>query len=632
MKKGSQELINSFNELILRSEIKLKIGSYSIKNENVEEISLETKIDSSKQIWGQIAQSFLNVSLKGSDLINLGIKKGDLISLEIGNQTNATNHLLGLEDKKVEYFKFQEFEIVENVEFSLEENRIFIKARDNVYKLFNLYEKSTSDLSLTELIKYVLNKNNIAYDSKEIDKLSTSPLNITVSSNKYGENTDNKNTYYDVLSDCLEIIGFIAFNSSENLQIIPLKMNKNPIISTKNYDNFKVTKTILDSPINTVVYRTKDIEGENVTFKENQNQNKNIEYVCEDNGIANLVSIREQLGEHTLNKVKGLSFPSFELTRFNKPYLEIGDLIQRENINYFIGHSLIKWNGAINCSYGMTLEEKQIDTPLQNKPITRLIQDTKIEVKKDIQEIQIEITRVNEEVNQVKQTFSPTQIETTITNVANTKLNELLEQKIQEISQEVDNKLALKQEAVLIQLEEPEDKTRAWLNPITGELKLYVRDSWQLVNDYSEVSRLLKERFTILEGKVSSKEDLALLVSDFLKLGNDWETYKRILNGDYDRFKESQDQFRSDLETLKTTITQDAQGLLIKNNQGNLSVRLGNSKLQFLDNGVEVAYVSNQRLFINSGVFLSSLVIGNFKISKSEDGTMLFFDYVGGEY
>ncbi len=235
-------------------------------------------------------------------------------------------------------------------------------------------------------------------------------------------------------------------------------------------------------------------------------------------------------------------------------------------------------------------------------------------------------------IKEIKQQSSPEKIETIITEKTNTKINELLEQKIQELSQEVDNKLALKQEAVLIQLEEPEDKTKGWLNPITGELKLYVRDSWQLVNDHSEVSRLLKEQFTILEGKVSSKEDLALLVSDFLKLGNDWETYKRILNGDYDRFKESQNQFRSDLETLKTTITQDAQGLLIKNNQGNLSVRLGNSRLSFLDNGVEVAYVSNQRLFINSGVFLSSLTIGNYRISKSENGKMLFFDYIGGDY
>lgn len=250
----------------------------------------------------------------------------------------------------------------------------------------------------------------------------------------------------------------------------------------------------------------------------------------------------------------------------------------------------------------------------------------------EAREVISNIIEQSEIIHDLQLKTSPERLETIITEKTTTKLNEVLTEKIKEIYQSVDDKLELNKDAVLIQTEEPEDKTRAWLNPITGELKLYVRDNWALVNDRSEVTRILNEQFTILEGKVSSKEDLALLVSDFLKLGNDWETYKRILNGDYDRFKESQDQFRSDLETLKTTITQDTEGLLIKNNQGNLSVRLGNSKLQFLDNGVEVAYVSNQRLFINSGVFLSSLVIGNYKISKSDDGIMLFFDYIGGEY
>lgn len=629
MKLGSQELINSFNELIIRSDLKLKIGSYMIKNENVDEISIETKIDTDKRFFGKIGQSFLNISLKGTELMEIPFNKGDEIVLEIGNIVNANEYLLGVEEKRIEYFKFIPFEITENVEKSLEENRIKINARDNVYKLFKLYEKPQSNLKLIDLIKYILNKNSISFDSNYIDLIKNDLLNIEVKQNQYGEKSDEKTTYYDVLSDCLEIIGCIAFNSSENLKILPLKNSNIPLQLSKNYENFKVINTTFDKPINTVVYRTKNVDGENVTFKVNENQEKNVEYVCEDNGIVNLVETRQKLGAITLEKVKDLAFPSFEVTRLNKPYLEIGDKLEVNQMEYTIGHSLIKWNGALNCSFGLSIEEKQEETIRQNKPITRLIQDTKLEVKKDIQEIQIEITRVNEEVNQVKQTFSPTQIETTITNITNSKISEIVEERITQIQNTLDEtKTELSKELVAIGDSPPTNKN-FWIDTNIMQLKTKVNDVWVTVGSSEEVKQLLNNRLSVLEGKSVSKEEMIILSSQFLQYGNDFETYKKIITGQIKDVKNEVYNAKEILDNLQTSIIQDAHGLMIKNNQSSINVRLGNNKLQFLDNGVEVAYISNQKLFITSGVFVASLQIGNYKFSQSEDGEMLYVDFVG---
>ena len=53
-----------------------------------------------------------------------------------------------------------------------------------------------------------------------------------------------------------------------------------------------------------------------------------------------------------------------------------------------------------------------------------------------------------------------------------------------------------------------------------------------------------------------------------------------------------------------------------------LTCKLLNDKISFLDNGVEVAYLSNNQLYITDATILSSMNIGNFKILPRDNGNL----------
>lgn len=514
---------------------------------------------------------------------------------------------------------------IQEVTYKEESRSLEILAYDLLKRMQVESLEITYPISVRDLLGLITSKYRIQSD---VNSISATLLDFAIPGEIYfGHNFK----VIDVLRAVTHACGAIGYISPDNILVLKSPTETNYTLKHKNI--FKINTKKTQGPINSVVI-SRQPQNDDVFFKDDTLIHKQglneLKFV--NNPILDLD--RENLVEALFNQAKGRSYTATEIRMQANPLIEVGDYISYQDLkgnNYkmlVMDHTLTTTRSEMKC-----VVSDKTDTAYEKaKSIEKRIIEAELQVDKIRGEITSAVRDISERVKSVEQTTTVDGITTLITETTNTKLNEVLTEKIKEIYQSVDDKLQLKEDAVLIQTEEPEDKTKGWLNPVTGELKLYVRDAWLLVNDHSEVARLLKEQFTILEGKVSSKEDLALLVSDFLKLGNDWETYKKILSGDYDKFKESQDQFRSDLETLKTTITQDAEGLLIKNNQGNLSVRLGNSKLSFLDNGVEVAYVSNQRLFINSGVFLSSLVIGNYKISKSDDGTMLFFDYIGGEY
>lgn len=66
-------------------------------------------------------------------------------------------------------------------------------------------------------------------------------------------------------------------------------------------------------------------------------------------------------------------------------------------------------------------------------------------------------------------------------------------------------------------------------------------------------------------------------------------------------------------------------GNIILGEEGNtLTLQIENDRISFLDSGIEVAYFSNNKLFITDGEFLHSLRLGNFAFMPRESGNLSF--------
>ena len=66
-------------------------------------------------------------------------------------------------------------------------------------------------------------------------------------------------------------------------------------------------------------------------------------------------------------------------------------------------------------------------------------------------------------------------------------------------------------------------------------------------------------------------------------------------------------------------------GNIILGESGNtLTLRIENDRISFLDSGLEVAYFSNNKLYVTDGEFLHSLQLGNFAFMPRENGNLSF--------
>jgi len=66
-------------------------------------------------------------------------------------------------------------------------------------------------------------------------------------------------------------------------------------------------------------------------------------------------------------------------------------------------------------------------------------------------------------------------------------------------------------------------------------------------------------------------------------------------------------------------------GNIILGEEGNtLTLRIDNDRISFLDSGMEVAYFSNNKLYVTDGEFLHSLQLGNFAFMPRESGNLSF--------
>ena len=181
--------------------------------------------------------------------------------------------------------------------------------------------------------------------------------------------------------------------------------------------------------------------------------------------------------------------------------------------------------------------------------------------------------------------------------------------------------------------------------------KIYTNGEWKPVlnKDDKELERLQKEfedrnrEHANQYAKVMEIINKSQVTEDTLrdltgKFSNLEESYKRIqetaeeIRGLGQRTKAVElniEQSRVLLNALSTYFNVDEDGMLIGKNGNKLQTRYTNERMEFIDSGRVVAYVSGQQMNIVSATFWNSVTIAN-HIFEKYDNEFTVISYVGG--
>ena len=184
------------------------------------------------------------------------------------------------------------------------------------------------------------------------------------------------------------------------------------------------------------------------------------------------------------------------------------------------------------------------------------------------------------------------------------------------------------------------DGAREVLTVRDGRLVVNLGDNIVTQPKLEEVKKRLQDFVVQVEGfyqVYATKEQLASLLG---KYGDDIKEYERLLKQAQVESRSYTDRRSNAIEVklgehqalwqaMSSYMTFNADGMTLGRYGDNIQLSLQNNKMSFLDGGREVAYVSNQTLYITSGVFVSSLVVGNHKLEKLGQ-TQTVISYVGG--
>lgn len=78
-----------------------------------------------------------------------------------------------------------------------------------------------------------------------------------------------------------------------------------------------------------------------------------------------------------------------------------------------------------------------------------------------------------------------------------------------------------------------------------------------------------------------------------------------------------------DLRTLLESISHNVNGLILTGLGGSLALVLGPGRISFYDGGEEVAYITGNKLYINTAELVAELKIGNYSLVPDGDGGLL---------
>lgn len=194
-------------------------------------------------------------------------------------------------------------------------------------------------------------------------------------------------------------------------------------------------------------------------------------------------------------------------------------------------------------------------------------------------------------------------------------------------------------DAAIMSDTEPSDKTYMWCDTSTDPpiLKQWNGIDWSVVNDQTqEIQKIYLDIYAAIEENADSimirvgeemykKDDVDQLIGGINTL---FEQTSKQFEFKFNQFVEDLGAVTSDTENRFSEINKYIRfvdGSIIIGIEGNpLTLKMQNDRISFLENGVEVAYISNRRMYITDVEVTSSLTIGNFAFIPRNNGNLSF--------
>lgn len=157
------------------------------------------------------------------------------------------------------------------------------------------------------------------------------------------------------------------------------------------------------------------------------------------------------------------------------------------------------------------------------------------------------------------------------------------------------------QEKLLTELVETETKLSAQITATSESITTTVMEEVYLKEDTDALINAVSTQIT------QTAEDIEIRFADFS------QEIDSVVEGTDSKFQEISKYIRF------------IDGNIVLGEEGNtLTLRIANDKISFLDSGIEVAYFSNNKLYITDGEFINSLQLGNFAFMPRSNGNLSF--------
>lgn len=178
------------------------------------------------------------------------------------------------------------------------------------------------------------------------------------------------------------------------------------------------------------------------------------------------------------------------------------------------------------------------------------------------------------------------------------------------------------------------DRVRGELNGLRDQNDIQQGQINQTKDDLSDLAQTTSRQITqVLQ---DSKQIILSALEEYTRT-SDFETYKETVSSQLQiladqielRFTAATDQITNvsgDVQDVRTEINKyfrfTVDGLMIGEEGNQITLKVDNDRISFLDGGLEVAYISNKQLYITDAHFLNSLRIGKFAFVPRRSGNL----------
>lgn len=185
----------------------------------------------------------------------------------------------------------------------------------------------------------------------------------------------------------------------------------------------------------------------------------------------------------------------------------------------------------------------------------------------------------------------------------------------------------------------PEDTSYLWCDTSVEPplLKQWDGTEWVIVGDSTEQIESLRESIVntidVTRGSIImevgqqyySKDETETLISDintkFTQTKDSFEMQFTSITGDIASLNEGTN---ANFEEIKQYIRFEDGNIILGKTGNEITLRIENDRITFLQAGKEVAYFSESKLYVTDGQFINSLQIGNFAYIPRANGSLDF--------